>query len=217
LLILGLLNVGNAASLYAIFVKGLDFALGIVPLFNFDRESNFPTLFNGLLLAGTSFWAFSISRGLKGSTGSDHAPWFALGCVMAFLCIDELCLIHEALDWILMSRIETSGAIAWPWVLPYAVLAIVVGSYFLRFFFRLERRFQWIFGLAGALYIIAAIGFEMLEAAYTEKHGEGALGFGILYTIEENLEMIAILLTNWGMMDYLVRKCEGHAMTLKIR
>ena len=212
-----LLNIGNAASLYAIHVKGLDFALGIIPLFNFDKESNFPTLFNGVLLAGTSFWAFSIARWLKDSSGAGHTPWFALGCVMAFLCIDELCHVHESIDWILMSRTETTGAIAWPWVIPYAVLTIIAGAFFLRFYLKFERRYQLIFGLTAALYVTAAIGFEMLEAAYTERHGEGALGYGILYTIEENLEMIAILFTNWGMMDFLAKNCEGHAMTLKIR
>ncbi|MGB6222109.1 hypothetical protein [Haloferula sp.] len=56
-----LLNVGNAAAVYLLFVEGKDFGLGIVPMFNFDGESNFPTLFNGLLLGFGSALASCIS------------------------------------------------------------------------------------------------------------------------------------------------------------
>ncbi|MEM9237964.1 MAG: hypothetical protein AAGB14_14415 [Verrucomicrobiota bacterium] len=169
-----------------------------------------------MLLAGASFWSFSIARGLRQAGKEGHRPWFALGLVIAFVCIDELCHVHETLDWILKTRLETSGAIAWPWVIPYAVLALTAAAYFLPFYLKLDRRYQWIFGLAGVLYVSGAIGLEMAEAAVTEKHGEGLLLYGILYTIEENLEILAVLLTNWGMTDYLIRHCGGHALTLKV-
>lgn len=210
------LNLGNALSLYAIFAKGLDFALGVIPLFNFDEEANFPTLFNGVLLAGASFWAFSIARWSRLHGGDLHRFWFALGGVLAFLCLDELCHIHETLDWILKTRIETSGYLAWPWVMPYALLALVLGALFLRFFLRLPSRYRWIFGICGALYAGAALLFEMWEAAYTEKHGEEVLGYAILYTFEENFEILALLVTNWGMMDYLAKHCAGLSLTLKV-
>jgi len=37
--------------------------------------------------------------------------------------------------------------------------------------------------------VTGAIGFELLEAAHTEMHGMDSLGFGILYSIEETLEI----------------------------
>ncbi len=217
LIVLAILEIGNAASLHLVFARGADFGYGIVPLFNFDRESNFPTLFNGGLLAFGSLVAFSIHAWMR-SHGTDdmtRRAWFGIGAVLAFLAIDELCLVHEALDWFLMARLGTTGAIAWPWVIPYAVIAIGVGVFFLRFFLSLERRYRWTFAAAALLYVGAAIGFEMLEAIQVERHGVDSLGYGLLYTVEETLEMLAVMIANHGLMLYAIRECKG--IDLRVR
>jgi len=215
--VLLILNLGNAVSVYALFVKNTDFAFGIVPLFNFDTESNLPTLFNGLLLGMASVLAFGISRTLGGQVDPKLSfSWKAVGAVLLFMMIDELCLVHEALDWILMARLDTEGAIAWPWVLPYAVLALGVAAFFLKFFFSLQAKYRWCFAVSAAVYVTGAIGFELLEAAHTEKHGMDSIGFGILYSIEETLEMLAVILAIWGFMGYAIEHCEGLNMKLQV-
>lgn len=217
LVVLLILNLGNAASIYALFVKKSDFAFGIVPLFNFDTESNFPTLFNGLLLGVASALAFGIGRVLRHQAEPKLSfSWKAAGAVLLFMMIDELCLVHEALDWILMARLDTEGAIAWPWVIPYAVLALGVAAFFLRFFFSLQVKYRWCFALSAGLYVVGAIGFELLEAAHTEKHGMESIGFGILYSIEETLEMLAVILAIWGFMTYAIEHCRGVNLTLRV-
>lgn len=226
LAILLVLNVGNAASIYALCILEKDFAFGIVPLFNFDTEGNFPTLFNGLLLAFGSFLGFSISRSLSSGGGSPLvSSWKAVGFVLGFMCLDELCHIHEAIGWILMTRVETDGAISWPWVIPYALLTLAVVAFFARFFFRLERKYQVYLAVAGGLYVFGAIGLEMFEAKHVEgvlaagesdKHGKDSLGFCILYTIEENLEMIAVMIANSGFMAYAMEHCNGLNMKVRV-
>jgi hypothetical protein len=218
LAVLLLLNIGNAASIHLIFVKKADFAFGVVPLFNFDREANLPTLFNGLLLAFASWLAFGISGCLKtGGTSRHVLSWKAVGFVLLFMMLDELCRVHEALDWILMARLETEGAIAWPWVIPYAVLALCVAGFFLRFFLSLQPKYRWCFAVSAVLYVIGAIGFELLEAAHVEKHGIDSMGFGILYSIEENLEMLAVMLAIWGFMGYAVEHCRGLGVSYEVK
>ena len=220
LLILGLvilffLNIGNAVSLYAIFVKKLDFALGIVPLFNMDLEANLPSTFNGVLLLWGALLAFPISSWQAHNGESQTHGWKGVGCILTFLFLDELCGIHEALDFILMARLKTDGVIAWPWVIPYGLLAVAIAGFFMRFYFRLDRREQVIFAGSAALYVASAIGMEMWESSFVETHGEGALGYGLLYTIEENGEMLAVILANFGMMRVLVEHCEGFGGTLR--
>lgn len=219
LLILFALNLGNAVSVYLIFVQKMDFGFGVVPLFNFDRESNFPTLFNGLILGFGSLIAFGISSWLRenGGVALDKRAWFGIGCILGFMMLDELCQIHEALDWILMAHLKSNGAIAWPWVVPYAALALGVAGFLLKFYIRLERRFQVIFAVSAIIYVIGALGFEMLEAAYTEKNGIDSIGFGVLYSIEESLEMLAVMLANWGIMTYAADRCAGLDVQLKIQ
>lgn len=222
-IILLLLNVGNAASVYALCVLRRDFAFGIVPLFNFDTESNFPTLFNGLLLAMASFLAFSISRCLKARGGSDLTfSWKAAGFVLAFMCLDELCHIHESIGWILMTRVETEGAIDWPWVIPYGILALAVAGFFMRFFFKLQPKYRAYLAIAGGLYVGAAIGLEMMEAMHLEgvndagEEGQYSLGFAILYSIEESLEMIAVMIAISGFMAYAIEHCDGLNLRLRV-
>lgn len=216
LVILVLLSVGNAVSVYARHVMGLDFALGVIPLFNFDEESNFPTLFNGLLLAFGAVLAWMIGRHLKAVGGGNHRGWLGGALVLVFLTLDETCRIHEAVHYSLMDRLQLGGAVAWPWVIPYAVLAAVVAVFFARFFFALERRYQFLFAGAGCLYVASAIGMEMAEAAHTQVHGEESLGFGILYSIEETGEILAVLIADWGMLAFLRDRCPGFRFGLRV-
>lgn len=115
-----------------------------------------------------------------------------------------------------MARLKTEGSLAWPWVIPYALLAVGVAAFFLKFYLRLGRRYQVLFGLAAMIYVTGAIGFEMMEAAHAEKHGIESLGFGILYSIEETLEMLAVILANWTIMTYAVEHCPDLRLELKI-
>ena len=205
LVILVVLNIGNALSLHAIFVRKLDFALGVIPLFNFDRESNLPTLFNGLLLAWSGFLAWVISRTRRPEAPAEARGWCATALVLSFLALDDLCLLHETVGAILDERVETSGALAWAWVVPYGTLALCGFIYFGRFFFMIEGSLRIRLAAAAVLYVGSAIGLEMAEAAVTEKYGYEALAFGILYTIEENGEMLAALLVAVSLMGWLAR------------
>jgi len=46
---------------------------------------------------------------------------------------------------------------------------------------------------------------SLFEAAHTEKHGMDSIGFGILYSIEETLEMLAVMMAIWGFMGYAIQ------------
>ncbi len=213
-----LLNVGNAVSIYLLHVRGVEFGLGIVPQFNFDREANLPTLFNGLLLAFGGLGAFAVSRWkrLEGSREIERRGWFGVGCVMVLMAVDEVCQIHEVVDWVLMKRIRTEGALAWPWVIPYALLAGAVALFFLKFFLTLGRRYQWLLAAASGLYVAGALGCEMLAADHSGEQGVESIGVAILYTIEENLEMIAAVIAAWAILTYAAKECDGSGFDVEV-
>lgn len=210
LAILVVLNIGNAASVYLRFVKGADFGGGIIPLFDFDHEGNFPTLFNGGLLGFAAALAAAIGLDARKTGKGLWISWMGVAGVLAFLTFDELCGIHDALFIFLEARTETEGGFSWPWVIPYAALTVVVAGMFIRFFFALPVSFRIRFAVAAVLYVGGAIGMEMVAAANWVEGSGGDLAFGIFYTIEENLEMLGCLLTVTTLMKW-IREQDGPA------
>lgn len=216
--ILIFLNLGNAVAIYAMAVMELEFALGVVPLFNLDGEQNLPTLFSGLLLYFAALLAYAISRwSAAHREPARRRGWLGVALTLAFLATDELAGIHEALNFILLDRLETDGALAWPWVIPYALLALVVGVYFLRFFLGFDAIYRRLLIVAGGLYAGSAIGFEMLEALVAPAEGETlTFTYAILYTLEENGEMLGTLIACHTFMRFLSEKCGGFGGTIHV-
>ncbi|MCH7227671.1 hypothetical protein [Haloferula sp. A504] len=212
LLILIVLNVGNALSLVALYRHQAEFGLGVVPLFGFDREANFPTFFNGALLFGAAILAVGIGRARGAAKLSHPRSWLGVGAILGFLALDELCSIHDTLDILIDGQVDLSGPVNWPWVIPYALLAVGVGVVYLRFFFSLPRPTQIGFGLAAVLYVFGAIGMEMIAAAHVEKVGGEDMTYGLFFTIEENLEILACILA----VDTLMAFARGHHRGLTI-
>ena len=207
--ILVLLNLGNAIALVFLYRFGADFGLGVVPLFGFDREANFPTLFNGGLLALAAVLALAIGRAVGAAGGAFRRSWLGLGVILGFLALDELCGIHDALDILIDGWVDLSGPINWPWVVPYALLAVVVGVIYLRFFLSLPRETQIGFAIAAALYVFGAIGMEMIAANHFESVGAEDMTYGIFFTIEENLEILACLLAVDSLMQFARKRFSG--------
>jgi hypothetical protein len=215
--ILIFLNLGNAVAVYAMAVMELEFALGVVPLFNLDGEQNLPTLFSGLLLYSAALLAYAVSHWSATHEPARRRGWLGVALTLAFLATDELAGIHEALNFILLDRLETDGALAWPWVIPYALLALVVGVYFLRFFLGFDAIYRRLLIVAGGLYAGSAIGFEMLEALVAPAEGESLnITYAIFYTLEENGEMLGTLIACHTFMRFLSEKCGGFGGTIHV-
>ena len=75
---------------------------------------------------------------------------------------------------------------------------------FLRFWLRLESRIRALFFASAVLYVGGALGFELIEIYYIPHYGVD-LGFYMLSTAEESLEMLGVLLFIYALMIRL--KC----------
>lgn len=204
-----LLLAGHLLALFFLIQLERPNALGIVPLFHFDMEANLPTLFSGFQLACAGLCAFGIAKFERAKSEGNHRHWFIIGCILTFIGIDDMAHIHENLDTIIMSRVETSGLVHWPWVIPYSILALIVAAYFLPFFLRLPSHLKFYFAVSAGLFISGAIGMEMFAARHAQEFGEETITYATLMTIEESLEMLSITLLLYGLLSHMVSHLGG--------
>lgn len=161
--------------------------------FSMNREQNVPTAFSTLLIVAAAVVAAGIARVLR-RDGRPHVfAWVVLSLAMLGLALDEWVQIHEKVGGAIHDRLDLAGPLRFPWVLPYAVLAVslvVVVSPMLRGLDGLTlRRFV----VAGAIYVGGAAGMEMIGAAWFDANGEEVdYPYLLLATIEESLEMVGM-------------------------
>lgn len=209
LVILVFLLAGHALALVCKYAWGLDYALGVIPLFDLDTEANLPTVFAGILLASCGLLALSISRAERAEGRASYKGWRWVGGILIFLAVDECGRVHENFDFILMPLVETKGALDWPWVIPYFLLVLVVGAILARFYLALPRVTQVGLAMAGTLYVGGAIGMELVAAKHAETHGMENLTYALFYTIEETLEFSGCLMTLRTLFVYAERFGQG--------
>ena len=166
------------------FFMGRSYPLGF---FSLDGEHNLPAIFSvallwcSALLAGCIAWAGGQGR-------LNRIYW--LGLALAFLVagMDEAIMFHERLTEMVRQHMDATGVFHFAWVVPYAVLLLLLVVIYSRFFFALPADTRKHIALAAILYVGGAIGFEMLGGAWVESHGKDAIYY-LLATIEELLEM----------------------------
>lgn len=170
-------------------------------------EQGLSAYWNALLLGLVAVCAaFS---GLVSGRGRTRWGWFVVAVVTLFLSVDEATRLHErTADLVTHNPLPT-----YTWVvagIPLALLMVLVLWAATRTLPPLMRRRL---GLALALYIVGALGFEALSGvAWRQKRPNLAEAFG---TVEEVLEMVAciyavhILVKSWLPMRLDVRVDEG--------
>ncbi len=171
--------------------------------FNFDQESNFPTLYSALAL-GFSSYLLAIIAVIKKSRNARYAKhWKALSVIFIFLAIDEVCSIHELSIPFLRSAMNARGILYFTWVVPAFILLIVFLIVFRKFVFSLPLRIKVLFIASGAVYVGGALGMELIGGYIADTYGFKTLSYGIASSIEEILEMLGIVIFIRGLLTYI--------------
>ena len=166
----------------------------LVEKFSLENEGNFPAYFSAFILFFSAGLFLVIAKGAQLQQTSTWKYWFGLAFIFAFLSLDEAVQLHEKLDTdLIWSSFETSGLLAWPWVILYGGLAAIVGGVYFRFWLGLPAKFRLAFAIAAAVYVFSALGFEMLEALEYTSNGGVTPRFIFLTSVEEIFEMSAII------------------------
>lgn len=181
--------------------------------FDFDREVNFPTYFNTMLLFLSAQTFLLIAHKNSHSKFYFKSYWYILSFVFLFLSIDEFVRIHE---WFIgwaprLFGFEGTGILKFAWIIPYGTLTILFGLYSLKFLFALERKFMTGYILCGTLYLLGAVGIESVSGIVYEQNNDSR-SFAYLFfftTIEESLEMLSlILLLNYNLKFLMIKEMD---------
>lgn len=201
--------IAHIVMLSVYFAVGDADRFDFIGLIDLDAESNFPTLFAvGLLL-----FAALLARLLGQAEPALHIYWRLLGILLVFMAVDESLSLHEEFvgpwtdEWIESRGQVASGYLYYAWVIPYGLAVLAIGPLFVRFLLRLPRRTAIGLVCSGTLFVTGAIGMEMLAGnEVAEVDDANSLYYRVLSTLEESMEMLAII--------WLCRVMMGHLATL---
>jgi len=196
-----LVLLGTAAYLFTYFT-GYDSVLGFLRLVDLGKELNLATYFSSLNLLLSSILLFVAYKFEKAAGSSSTRYWLFLSALFLVLSTDEAAGIHENFGRV-YEYLSVRGAVptldSHKW-LPFGILfTFLVGLGLIPFVRRLPRDTARLFLAAGFVFVLGAIGFEllgtwMLSSGFVESRQE--LPYLLRRVVEEGLEMYAIAMFN---------------------
>jgi len=175
----------------------------VMKLFDVNSENNVPTWFSSLLLFGDALLAGLVAAIVRRAGGRDARHWAALAALLSLMSLDEVASLHERLQVPAGAVLgSASGALHFAWILPGALLALVVGTAFVGFLVRLPGSTRRLVATAGVVYLSAAVGLESLGGMVLEAQGDRAM-YLLVSAAEEGLEMVGSVLLLYAFMRLL--------------
>lgn len=204
--IIAILTVIHSVVLFLYFYWDDDYVFGLVDLFDFDIEGNFPTFYSAVaMLLATGLLAL-ITRANWNSEGTFRFHWLFITCLLLFLTFDEATAIHELIGGFFEDYVDASGFLYFAWVVPYGIAVAVLGVVFLKFILALPPQTRNGFIAAAAVFLSGAIGLEVFGAREADFNGTETITYCVLYTFEELLEMLGIVLLVHTLACHLTRE-----------
>lgn len=169
------------------------FLVPTTPLAKFldvNREKNLATAFSGLLLLTCALLLGLIAY----RSDRFRRHWWGLSALFCLMAVDECAMLHERLNTYLDDRLDIGGLFYYSWVIPGLALVLLLLGVFARFIAHLPRSIQIRFLLAGGIYVLGALGMEMISGYYIDRYGEGNLPLlALLNGLEESAEMVGLI------------------------
>lgn len=174
-----------------------------VRLFSLDGEANIPAWYSSSLVLLASMLLGIIGVAKKRLDDRYALHWGALSLIFLYLSLDEAAIIHEMSIKPLRVLIRTGGLLYYAWVVPGAAAVFIVGLAYVRFLAALPARTRLLFLVAGTLFVGGSLGMESLSGQHAELYGKGSLGYHVIITIEESLEMSGVIVYLYALLCYV--------------
>jgi hypothetical protein len=191
------LNVVNA---YVIATEDWKDSAGALWLL-LNTEGNPATWFSSvtLLLAGVC----ALATGRIGRIEHERF-WLLVGGVLVLMSVEEVAQLHDLISGNLSSSLDEDAGVAAIWVIPGGILVVGLLVVLVRIAPPLERRL--VVRLLGgtALFVIGALGFEMLSGEIFPEQENDPRRNLVLATFEENFEMAGALVLAWATSQHLM-------------
>ena len=130
--------------------------------------------------------------------------------------MDEGAEIHEAIGSNFERYLTAEGFLYFMWVVPYGIGVVVIGLVFLRFVWGLPEHIRTYFIASGVIYLTGVIGIEMFGAREAYLHGTETVLYCVLYSLEEMLEMLGIVLFMYALLLHLTEETGRVTVTLEL-
>jgi hypothetical protein len=188
----------------------------LVRLFNVDVEYNFPSVFRAMLWLICAL-LFSYIAWLSARNGLRfRRRWWALAAIFLVLSLDDLMSFHEQLSGPVRALTGARGALYFAWVLPACLAVVVFLAMYIRLFVTLPTYLKTRVAISGGLFVLGALGLEVVSGFWLGAHSIDSLGYSMLVTGEELLEFCGILLLLDSLLLYIGRQFNAPAVTVAL-
>ena len=168
-------------------------SLNFLSHFNLNDEFNAPAFFSSFILLLSAIILGKITF-LK-RRERDYYEWAGLSFTFFYLAVDEAFSIHEGMKYarkiLVLDKDNALYNDAWVFI-GIAFITVFFLAY-LRFLKSLNKRVQSLFLLSAGIYILGALGLEIIGGYWEFFHGKDFI-HAFLVSIEELLEMFGIIL-----------------------
>ncbi|MDZ4141400.1 MAG: hypothetical protein U1C48_05280 [Methylotenera sp.] len=181
-----------------------------------DSEMNIPAIFSGFMLLLSSMiigFIWYLEKNLK-----NGKYWLILSGGFFFMFLEEVFEIHEKITAPIQEMIghDHLGFFKYSWIIPYAIISLIVGLYFLKFLFSLPKKTTKRFLIAGIWYVVAALGIEGITGISADYFGNtDNFAYLISMTIEEASEMYAISFFIFALLKYIQQAHPGTSVSFE--
>lgn len=170
--------------------------------FALHQEQTVPTLYSSLALFFCSVLFWVIAQHKAQLKDKYTTSWKALSVIFTYLALDELLSLHESFSKPL-HQLGVNGILYNAWVIPGVIVVGIFCFIFYRFFKHLPRYMQRLILLSMSTFIGGAICVEVVGGYYEYLNGRQNLGFALLTTIEESMEMVGVIIMIHALLLYI--------------
>lgn len=183
-----------------------------VELFNMNLEANVPAWYSAFLMIVSSGLSLLI---YKVKTFPEKKYFLGMSVIFLMMSVDEISSIHEIMNNPVRNLLNVGSLFYWAWIVPGLLFIMVLGFAFSQFFMMIDKRIRKLFILSGFIYIIGAIGFEMLGGwLYSNKLGNSYY-YMFEVVMEESLEMFGLLLFIYTLIEHIKSFVEDIHITIR--
>ena len=214
LVLLGL-SLARIAGLVSTYSLGDPHANGLVPLFDFNQEQSVPTWFStALLMVCASLLA--VIAAAQRREGGPYLWWTTLAFVFLYLSMDEALAFHERFNRPVRDLLNTSGALYYAWVIPYAFFAVLLLLCSIRPLKALSKSTRTLLVVAGVLFVCGAMGMEVLGSYLaTSNRMQATLVSDLVMMVEELMELSGTIILVYALMKQIAHAHPGWGVTIR--
>lgn len=189
-------------------------------LFNLEGELTIPALYSASALLLCSIFLAIIAYAKKLAGERYVRYWGALSIIFLCLSFDEVLGLHELMTSSLTSALHFKGFLYQGWVILGAVFVLICLLAFASLLTTIPAQTRRLFLIAGTLFVGGAIGMKPVEGYYTNLlalHSQQPnMTYAIIMTIEELLEMLAIIVFIYALLSYISSYMKGVSIQINI-